>query len=397
MGLSSLAPTPRTVPRRRRVPAHRFTRKPMRGQNLNLRARATRPRARPTIRGRALSQTGRNEGKFETVRETRAEPEEIEEDIGMQTPAAQRFPARERRAPGEWYRANLAAEPQAGEHPKGTGEHAEPQTYQEAVGGEESELWRKSRDEEMRSLLENGTWELVENRKGSSRVLWVDDILVAARGAERIAKVKARSGKKFDVRDRGEAKNFLGMELTRDREACTLKLTQKKLTGELVGRQLARLRALWRGRPTEEHWRAALGVVRYLAITAEDGVTFGGSGETLIAYCDADNASDVDTKRSTTGHVLLMYGAARSKHINVIHHFARERVARKEVAFAYCGTEDMKEDIMTKALAARKLKKCKSEIGIAYVISVWGSVEIRAFDVRDLLGDVDGNSTITST
>ncbi|GAQ93627.1 hypothetical protein KFL_017300010 [Klebsormidium nitens] len=65
---------------------------------------------------------------------------------------------------------------------------------------------------------------------------WVDDILVAARGAERIAKVKAHLAEKFDVRNLGEATYFLEMELTRDREARTLKLTQKKLTGELVGR-----------------------------------------------------------------------------------------------------------------------------------------------------------------
>ncbi|GAQ92987.1 hypothetical protein KFL_012360020 [Klebsormidium nitens] len=48
----------------------------------------------------------------------------------------------------------------------GSGEHPEPQTYQEAVGGEESELWRMSMDEEMRSLLENGTWELVKKTGG---------------------------------------------------------------------------------------------------------------------------------------------------------------------------------------------------------------------------------------
>ena len=49
----------------------------------------------------------------------------------------------------------------------------------------------------------------------------------------------------------------------------------------------------------------------------------------------------------------------------MIHHFARERVAWKEVGFAYCRTEDMKADILTKALAPGKFKKCKSEIGIA--------------------------------
>ena len=90
--------------------------------------------------------------------------EDFVEEDGAQEETARRYPARERRAPGEWYRANLAAE--TGEHPKGSGEHPEPQMNQEAVGGEESELWRKSMDEEMRSLLENGTWELVEKPGG---------------------------------------------------------------------------------------------------------------------------------------------------------------------------------------------------------------------------------------
>ena len=86
--------------------------------------------------------------------------EDSVEGDGAHEETARRYPACERRALGDWFRANLAAE--TGEHPKGSGEHPEPQTYQEAIGGEESELWRASMDEEMRSLLENGTWELVE-------------------------------------------------------------------------------------------------------------------------------------------------------------------------------------------------------------------------------------------
>ena len=38
------------------------------------------------------------------------------------------------------------------------------------------------------------------------------------------------------MRDLGEATYFLAMELTRDKEAWTLKLMQKKPTGELIGR-----------------------------------------------------------------------------------------------------------------------------------------------------------------
>ncbi len=65
-----------------------------------------------------------------------------------------RNPVRERRTPAR-YRANLAIE---GSNPRGSEEHHEPQTYHEAVSGEESELWQKSMDEEMRSLLENNIW-----------------------------------------------------------------------------------------------------------------------------------------------------------------------------------------------------------------------------------------------
>ncbi|GAQ93583.1 putative retrotransposon protein [Klebsormidium nitens] len=514
------------------------------------------------------------------------------------TPAdlgTRRNPPRERRLP-ERFRVNLAAEGVRDNPPKGSGEHPEPQSYQEAIGGEESELWRLSMDEEMRSLLENGIWELVEKPEGVKPVpmkwvykikrdalgnveryksrlvakgylqkqgidfqevyapvskhttlrallavlaardlelhqldvktaflngeleetiymkqpqgyeqggpemvcllkrslyglrqaprawylrlkeelgllefgasvadaalfvgevdgeevfllVWVDDILIATRGKDRVAKMKAHLARTFDMRNLGEATYFLGMELARDREARTLKLTQKKQTGELLGRHgLAGAGARGRARfpsavgalarytsaPTEAHWAAALGVVRYLAGTAEAGVTFGGSDELLEVFCDADFAGDVDSRRSTTGYVFLMYGGAvswssrlqptvavstveaefmsaaqavkealwfrklggdlglglgtvpincdnqgaiqllkhpvaalRSKHIDVLHHFARERVARKEVGFAYCGTDDMKADIMTKALTPGKFSKCRKEIGIA--------------------------------
>jgi hypothetical protein len=57
---------------------------------------------------------------------------------------------------------------------------------------------------------------------------------VAAQGEERVAKVKAHLTTKFDVRDLGPTTCFLGMELSRDREAHSLKLTQKKLTRELI-------------------------------------------------------------------------------------------------------------------------------------------------------------------
>ncbi|KAJ9513040.1 hypothetical protein QJQ45_029297 [Haematococcus lacustris] len=57
--------------------------------------------------------------------------------------------------------------------------------------------------------------------------------------------------------------------------------------------------------------------------------------------------------------------SARSKHISVNHHFARERAARGEVMFTYCSTLEMVADVMTKPLAAVKLGYAKEGCGIS--------------------------------
>ena len=72
--------------------------------------------------------------------------------------------------------------------------------------------------------------------------------------------------------------------------------------------------ARYMANPTTVHWQAAKGVLRYLAGTADYGITFGGSGNMeMIGYCDdADYAGDIDTRRSTTGFVFTLNGGAIS-------------------------------------------------------------------------------------
>jgi hypothetical protein len=69
--------------------------------------------------------------------------------------------------------------------------------------------------------------------------------------------------------------------------------------------------------PTDRHWEAAKHVLRYLRGTPDLGLTYSGNTpseqqEVLEAamYADADFAADVDKRRSTTGAVMLMQGAA---------------------------------------------------------------------------------------
>lgn len=66
--------------------------------------------------------------------------------------------------------------------------------------------------------------------------------------------------------------------------------------------------------PTENHWKAALNVLRYLAHTRTRGLVYTGTSAppTLSAYSDASYAHDIDTRRSTTGYAFLLHGAVVS-------------------------------------------------------------------------------------
>jgi hypothetical protein len=56
--------------------------------------------------------------------------------------------------------------------------------------------------------------------------------------------------------------------------------------------------------------------------------------------------------------------SARSKHIDVAHHFARERVQSKEVTFHYVSTIEMAADMLTKVLPISKHLACCGMIGV---------------------------------
>jgi hypothetical protein len=54
----------------------------------------------------------------------------------------------------------------------------------------------------------------------------------------------------------------------------------------------------------------------------------------------------------------------RSKHIDVIYHFARERVMRKDITFKYLPTTEMVADALTKPVPPNKLAYCRAHMGI---------------------------------
>lgn len=199
-------------------------------------------------------------------------------------------------------------------------------------------------------------------------VLYVDDLLIASSTVEAMVNFKRAISIKFNMKDLGETRYILGMEVIRNRAERTLELRQTgyvqrvlerfgmeqarpvatpaegslarsesggkpELRGEFLQMVGAELHATRWTRPDgsfavhelsrhmsaveQEHVVAAKRVLRYLRGTSELGIKYGGmtgsdAGTKLVGYCDSDWAGDVSTRRSTTGYVFMLGGAAVS-------------------------------------------------------------------------------------
>ncbi|KAG8493847.1 hypothetical protein CXB51_011132 [Gossypium anomalum] len=196
-------------------------------------------------------------------------------------------------------------------------------------------------------------------------LLYVDDMLIAAKDKGEIRKVKAQLSEEFEMKDLGPAKKILGMEILRDRKTSKLYLSQKGYIEKLLCRFNMRsakpvstpLAAHFRlssalspqsddeieymshvpyssavgslmyaivcsrpdlsyavsavsrymANPGKEHWKAVQWILRYLRDLdrrrTEDGV---------YSYVDADFVGDLDRRRSLTGYVFTIGGCAIS-------------------------------------------------------------------------------------
>jgi hypothetical protein len=54
----------------------------------------------------------------------------------------------------------------------------------------------------------------------------------------------------------------------------------------------------------------------------------------------------------------------KSKHIDVNHHFTRERVMRREIELVYVSTETHAADFLTKPVSGEKFALCRTLIGL---------------------------------
>lgn len=82
-----------------------------------------------------------------------------------------------------------------------------------------------------------------------------------------------------------------------------------------------------------------------------------GCGQGIATTLMCDNQGCIALAKNPKHH-------ARTKHIDVQHHFIREKVEEEVVELKYCATEDMVADVLTKALARERHEMLARAMGL---------------------------------
>ena len=75
----------------------------------------------------------------------------------------------------------------------------------------------------------------------------------------------------------------------------------------------------------------------------------------IVLKCD--NQSSIKLAHNPIYH-------ARTKHIEIQHHFVREKIQSKEIDLIYCNTPDNVVDIITKPLGKMNFEECRKQLGV---------------------------------
>ncbi|SOV08274.1 uncharacterized protein UDID_17337 [Ustilago sp. UG-2017a] len=192
-------------------------------------------------------------------------------------------------------------------------------------------------------------------------VIYVDDTLIIAPTLETVRRIKEEIGQRWRMEDGGNVSHFLGIKITRNREAKTMDLEQTSYIKQLLDEHLDKRRRkssvplqdipvpetaasmaerkeypqivgklLWLSngtrpdisqavgvlarymtQPSREHYNAAQKVLQYLDHTRDIHLQYGGDKQQdfLMAHSDANWASDATAQRkSSSGSAVFVCG-----------------------------------------------------------------------------------------
>jgi hypothetical protein len=201
-------------------------------------------------------------------------------------------------------------------------------------------------------------------------LLYVDDMLIVGRDTRKIDRLKEEFSKSFAMKDLGPARQILGMKISRDRKNGRLWLSQESYiekvldkfnmsnakpassplaghlklssklspTSEKENEEMKKVPyasavgslmydmvctrpdvahavgvvSRFLSNPGKEHWAAMKWILRYLKGTSRVCLCFGNVKQVLERFTDADMASDIDSRKSTSGYLITYSGGAVS-------------------------------------------------------------------------------------
>jgi hypothetical protein len=192
--------------------------------------------------------------------------------------------------------------------------------------------------------------------------LYVDDMVIIAKDIQSIQGFKAGIAKRWEIKDLGEVKKILGLEITRDRAKRAIKISQTAYADDLIAeygltnareaktppanldlleptyekdslanadqfrRAIGKLMYLMRGsrpdicftisrlsryvaKPSKRHWKGAVQALKYIKGTRKYGISFSGhrKGGIIEGYVDSDYAGDRTDRKSTYGSIFMLF------------------------------------------------------------------------------------------
>ncbi|KAH9651792.1 hypothetical protein KPL70_026888 [Citrus sinensis] len=154
-------------------------------------------------------------------------------------------------------------------------------------------------------------------------LLYVDDMLIAGPNKDRIQELKAQLAREFEMKDLGPANKILGI-MCPSNEAERKEMSRVPYASAVGSLMFAMICtrpdiaqavgavSRYMANPGGEHWIAVKRILRYIRGTSDVALCYGESEFTVRGYVDSDFARDLDKRKSTTGYVFTLAGAAVS-------------------------------------------------------------------------------------
>ncbi|TPX54120.1 DNA-directed DNA polymerase [Powellomyces hirtus] len=249
-------------------------------------------------------------------------------------------------------------------------------------------LWNKVLDSFLQQLgfsVSEFDTALYIKRTDNTKILivavYVDDLTIFASDLDDLLALKSALAERFKMEDMGEISFLLGLQITRDRSKRCITIGQQKYIKDMIDKfnlngmrphhipmdpnlhlnandgadaldasgikdyqdsphlaySISRL-SQFLATPTVAHMTAAKKVCAYANTTSGLSLVFKDGGD-IVGYSDADYARCTDTRRSTSGYVFMLNGAAISWKSQRQKSTALSTAEAEYIALAECAKE----------------------------------------------------------